>query len=73
MKLAKPYVLVGCERSITTVNFFTSLPLAKKLLVKKITIVGTIRANREDLPRLAKLPKKKQQFGLCKYFLISWT
>ena len=29
MKLAKPYV--GCGRNITTDNFFTSLPLAKKL------------------------------------------
>lgn len=53
MKLAKPYV--GCGRNITTDNFFTSLPLATKLLAKKTTIVGTIRANRKELPRLAKL------------------
>lgn len=68
MKLAKPYVLVGCERSITTVNFFTSLPLAKKRLVKKITIVGTIRANRKDLPRLAKLPKKNNSLAFASIF-----
>ncbi|CAK9803942.1 PiggyBac transposable element-derived protein 4 [Anthophora quadrimaculata] len=53
MKLAEPYV--GCGRNITTENFFTSLPLATKLLAKKTTIVGTIRANRKELPRLAKL------------------
>ncbi|XP_043505326.1 piggyBac transposable element-derived protein 4-like [Polistes fuscatus] len=53
MKLAKPYV--GCGRNITTDNFFTSLPLATKLLATKTTIVGTIRANRKELPRLAKL------------------
>ncbi|XP_017767290.1 PREDICTED: piggyBac transposable element-derived protein 4-like [Eufriesea mexicana] len=44
MKLAEPYV--GCGRNITTDNFFISLPLATKLLAKKTTIVGTIRANR---------------------------
>lgn len=33
MKLAEPYV--GCGRNITTDNFFTSLPLATKLLAKK--------------------------------------
>ncbi|CAL7933003.1 unnamed protein product [Xylocopa violacea] len=53
MKLAEPYV--GCGRNITTDNFFTSLPLTTKLLAKKTTIVGTIRANRKELPRLAKL------------------
>ncbi|XP_043486360.1 piggyBac transposable element-derived protein 4-like [Polistes fuscatus] len=53
MKLAKPYV--GCGRNITTDNFFTSLHLATKVLAKKTTIVGTIRANRKELPRLAKL------------------
>nr|XP_012148086.1 PREDICTED: piggyBac transposable element-derived protein 4-like [Megachile rotundata] len=53
MKLVEPYV--GCGRNITTDNFFTSLPLATKLLAKKTTIVGTIRANRKELPRSAKL------------------
>jgi len=33
LKLAEPYL--GCGRSITTGNFFTSIPLAKKLLAKK--------------------------------------
>ncbi|XP_046827873.1 piggyBac transposable element-derived protein 4-like [Vespa crabro] len=44
MKLAESYV--GCGRNITTDNFFTSLPLATKLLGKKTTIVGTIRATK---------------------------
>lgn len=42
-KLAEPYL--GCGRNITTDNFFTSISLAKKLHAKKITLVGTIRAN----------------------------
>ncbi|XP_035741492.1 piggyBac transposable element-derived protein 1-like [Vespa mandarinia] len=53
MKLAEPYV--GCGKNINTDNFFTSLPLAIKLLAKKTTIIGTIRANRKELLRLAKL------------------
>ena len=37
-------------RNITCDNFFTSLSLARKLLEKKLTIVGTIRKNKPELP-----------------------
>lgn len=37
-------------RNITTDNFFTSLALARKLLTKKLTLVGTVRKNRAELP-----------------------
>ncbi|XP_066590647.1 uncharacterized protein [Prorops nasuta] len=56
-KLAEPYL--GCGRNITTDNFFTSISLAKKLLAKKTTLVGTIRANRNELPKIAKAKKDK--------------
>ncbi|XP_025160794.1 piggyBac transposable element-derived protein 4-like [Harpegnathos saltator] len=56
-KLAEPYL--GCGRNITTDNFFTSISLAKKLLAKKTTLVGTIRANRKELPKIAKAKKDK--------------
>ena len=52
LKLVEPYISVG--RNITTDNFFTSVSLAKKLLAKKTTLVGTIRRNRRDIPILAK-------------------
>lgn len=52
LNLAKNYV--NCGRSITTDNFFTSIELAKKLLAKKTSLVGTIRANKRDLPKIAK-------------------
>ena len=57
LKLAEPYLQQG--RNITTDNFFTSIPLAKKLLAEKTTLVGTIRSNKRELPKLAKKEKDK--------------
>ena len=37
-------------RNITCDNFFTNLTLARKLLQKKLTLVGTIRKNKPELP-----------------------
>jgi hypothetical protein len=37
-------------KNITTDNFFTSLPLARSLLEKRLTLVGTIRKNKRELP-----------------------
>jgi len=44
-------------RNVTTVNFFTSAPLASKLLAKKTTLVGTIRGNKRELPNICKTKK----------------
>ena len=56
-KLAEPYLQRG--RNITTDNFFTSIPLAKKLLAQKTTLVGTIRSNKRELPKSVKEKKDK--------------
>jgi len=41
MELCKPYF--GSKRNITGDNWFTSVPLVKKLLEKGLMYVGTIR------------------------------
>nr|XP_012145741.1 PREDICTED: piggyBac transposable element-derived protein 4-like [Megachile rotundata] len=55
LKLVEPYT--NCGRNITTDNFFTSTSLATKLLAKKTTLVGTIRGNKRELPKVAKQTK----------------
>jgi hypothetical protein len=55
MKLAEPFTMKG--RSITTDNFFTSISLAKKLSEKNTFLVGTIRANKRELPKSVKSKK----------------
>ena len=48
MKLSEPLWYKGYN--ITTDNFFTSAALAKQLLQKRTTLVGTIRSHRRELP-----------------------
>lgn len=56
LKLIEPFTCSG--RNVTTDNFFTSLSLASKLLKKRTTLVGTVRANKKELPKLAKQKKR---------------
>ena len=67
-ELAAPYYNSG--RGITTDNFFTSIPLANLLLEKKLTLVGTLRANKREIPQQF-LPNKNRDthtsiFGFTK-------
>lgn len=55
LKLMEPYV--GCGRTVKTDNFFTSLSLAIKLTTKRTSLVGSIRQNKRELPKLAKSKK----------------
>ena len=48
LKLSEPFQKSG--RNITSDNFFTNLELGRKLLIQNLTIVGTIRKNRKELP-----------------------
>ncbi|VEN40135.1 unnamed protein product [Callosobruchus maculatus] len=51
----------GTNRNITGDNWFTSIPLVKKLLEeKKLTYVGTLRKNKREIP-LEFLPKKDRE------------
>ena len=42
--------LQGSGRNVTADNFFCSLSLAQKLSERKLTLLGTIRKNRKELP-----------------------
>ncbi|XP_025205105.1 piggyBac transposable element-derived protein 4-like [Melanaphis sacchari] len=69
--LGETIVLSLCEkyleegRTVVTDNFYTSVPLAKKLLKKKTHLVGTLRKNRRYLPKevITKKIKKGEIFG----------
>lgn len=49
-RLMKNYLNIGAN--VTMDNFFTGVELAKNLLEKRTTIVGTIRSNKKELPRI---------------------
>ncbi|CAG5049210.1 unnamed protein product [Parnassius apollo] len=48
MGLSKP--LYGSRRNITMDNWFTSISLAKNLIGKELTMVGTTRKNKGEIP-----------------------
>ena len=47
-------------RNVTCDNFFTSVSLARDLLQKKLTLVGTIRRNKPELPPKFTLAKGRE-------------
>ena len=60
--------LYGTGRNVTCDNFFTKLKLARKLLLERMTLVGTIRSNRKEIPK--ELPEVKQKKLHDSTFLI---
>ena len=53
MRLMEGFDLPGLN--ITMDNFFTSISLAKRLLEKNITLVGTVRKNRKHIPKFNRM------------------
>lgn len=53
----------GSGRNITTDNFFTDITLAEELLSNKITLVGTMRKSRKDIPKQLLDVKKRALFS----------
>lgn len=53
--------IYGTNRNVTTDNWFTSVPLAKSLQLEpyKLTIVGTLRGNKREIPEELKNSKTR--------------
>ena len=63
MQLAEPFF--GSGRDIVTDNFFTSHALAVSLLQKSLTLLGTIRRHRREVPSVL----RQNREALSSYFL----
>lgn len=67
-RLCEP--IYNSNRNLTVDNWFTSINLIESLLAKKITVVGTIRKNKRELPlefsNPAERPIKSSMFGFGK-------
>uniref|UniRef100_A0A3P9KF94 PiggyBac transposable element-derived protein domain-containing protein n=1 Tax=Oryzias latipes TaxID=8090 RepID=A0A3P9KF94_ORYLA len=61
MKLMEPFLDKG--RSVTTDNFFTSVSLARQLLSRKTTLLGTVNKIRRELPESVKKPLDRNEFS----------
>ncbi|CAK9834292.1 PiggyBac transposable element-derived protein 4 [Anthophora retusa] len=57
------------KRCVTMDNFFTDITLAEDLLKDQISIVGTIRKNRKDLPKVLTDTRNRAQYS--SYFLYT--
>ena len=51
--------MAGCN--LTTNNYYTSIPLASKLLEMNMTVMGTMRHNRKGLDRQQTKVKKREE------------
>jgi hypothetical protein len=51
--------LFGTGRGVTKDNFFTSVPTAEILLQKDITMTGTLRAKKPDIPAMMEAAKDR--------------
>lgn len=50
-------------RNITMDNFFTTIPLAQELLESGLTIVGTLRQNKPDIPAVMKASSTRKLYS----------
>lgn len=54
----------GSNRNLTIDNWYTSVPLADYLLTKRITVLGTMKKNKAEIPKEF-LPDKNRAVGSC--------
>lgn len=62
LRLCKP--IYGTNRNITTDNWYTSLELANILKEKQLTLVGTVKKNKKEIPKEF-LPSLKRPIDSC--------
>ena len=62
--LTKPLRNTG--RNITTDNRFTSFPLARELLLNNLTLLGTLKKNKKEIPKDL-IVKKKRDLGSSEF------
>ncbi|CAF1557825.1 unnamed protein product, partial [Rotaria sordida] len=60
LELLKPFY--GSNRNVTMDNFFTSVSLAKNLQTKNLTLIGTLRKNKPEIP-IEFLSNKTREVG----------
>src|SRR5215510_5531487 len=60
--------LKGTCRNLTTDNWYTSYPLAVSLLKDKITLVGTLKKNKKEIPVEFLLYKRNKSIRRCLAF-----
>ena len=56
--LSRPIEHTG--RNLTMDNFFTSIPLAQNLLTKGLTLLGTLKANKPEIPQEFQKDRSKE-------------
>ncbi|KAG8223927.1 hypothetical protein J437_LFUL003735 [Ladona fulva] len=56
--------ILGTCRNVTVDNWFTSVPLAEDLLQSKLTLVGTIKKNKRELPQQMVYTKKMEEASI---------
>ena len=52
--------LQGSGRNVTMDNYFTGVPLAKTMLQRKLTIVGTMKKCKREIPECKKPAKSRE-------------
>ena len=70
--------LKGSGRNIVCDNFFTSIPLGNQLLDLGLTLLGTLRHNKRDIPPILKPNKAKEVYSSLfvfhsKKMMVSYT
>lgn len=70
LQLTKP--IIGSNRNITADNWFSSIALVQELRKRGLTYVGTLRKNKQEIPKEF-LPAKEREVGEALYGFTNKT